>query len=527
MKDTIRAAQMFPKSRMLLAGRLCVAVLLAAVVAAEDKCPVNACGESSWPNGRPQPQVSARLYGPGLRGDFNLPARYFFLLVVDASGNNFTAATSTNLSVSITGTNSHCSIWTQVLNRRDGLFIVRYKLFRSCPEAQVEVSFNGSPLTEAPVLIKGPLHHDACSCPVSFDKWLLQTKCPVVDPQILKDLAWFEEIDMKKMLREALRRFDRPGSVSFCHYAVVKNQVYRKCYGQHVGFNMFMDQILLSLARKVRLPDIEMLVNLGDWPLEQRSHSGVHIPFFSWCGSKSSTDIVMPTYDITESSLEMMGRVTLDVLSVQGNSGPAWKEKRPCGFWRGRDSCPERLDLVALSRRHPDLLNASLTNFFFFRDKMDIYGPQTSHVSFFDFFEYKYQINVDGTVAAYRLPYLLAGSGLVLKQESEYYEHFYSRLSPMVHYVPFQHNLTDLIEKLTWARGHDDIAQGIVKEAQQFALDHLLPHHVFCYHAQLFHEYSLKLKRRVQVSEGMEHVAQPHDKHPCDCGDQQRTHNEL
>uniref|UniRef100_A0A224Z0F2 KDEL motif-containing protein 1 n=1 Tax=Rhipicephalus zambeziensis TaxID=60191 RepID=A0A224Z0F2_9ACAR len=271
---------MFPKSRMLLAGRLCVAVLLAAVVAAEEKCPVNACGESSWPNGRPQPQVSARLYGPGLRGDFNLPARYFFVHVLDASGNNFTAASSTNLSVSITGTSSHCSIWTQVLNRRDGLFIVRYKLFRSCPEAQVEVSFNGSPLTEAPVLIKGPLHHDACSCPVSFDKWLLQTKCPPVDPQILKDLAWFEEIDMKKMLREALRRFDRPGSVSFCHYAVIKNKVYRKCYGQHVGFNMFMDQILLSLARKVRLPDVEMLVNLGDWPLEQRSHTGVHIPFF-------------------------------------------------------------------------------------------------------------------------------------------------------------------------------------------------------------------------------------------------------
>ena len=28
-------------------------------------------------------------------------------------------------------------------------------------------------------------------------------------------------------------------------------QVYRKCYGQHVGFSMFMENILLSLARKV------------------------------------------------------------------------------------------------------------------------------------------------------------------------------------------------------------------------------------------------------------------------------------
>ncbi|KAH6945370.1 hypothetical protein HPB50_008123 [Hyalomma asiaticum] len=64
-------------------------MLLAAVAVAEDNCPVNACGERSWTNGRPQPQVSARLYGPGLQGDFNLPARYFFVHVVDASGNNF------------------------------------------------------------------------------------------------------------------------------------------------------------------------------------------------------------------------------------------------------------------------------------------------------------------------------------------------------------------------------------------------------------------------------------------------------
>lgn len=211
---------------MQLAGRFCgVVMLLAAVAAAEDSCPVNACGERSWPNGRPQPQVSARLYGPGLEGDFNLPARYFFVHVVDASGNNFTVASLMNLSVAITGTSGHCSIWTQLLNRGDGLFIVRYKLFKSCPEAQVEVSFNGSPLMESPVLIKGPLHHDACSCPVPFDKWLLQTKCPTVDPQILKDLEQFREIDMKELLREALRRFDRPGSVSFCHYAIIKNKL--------------------------------------------------------------------------------------------------------------------------------------------------------------------------------------------------------------------------------------------------------------------------------------------------------------
>lgn len=503
----------------------CVAFALRVVAAATEQCPIAACGERA-----PSPTSrghSVRIYGPGLRGNFRLPARYFFVQVVDADGSNFTTSAPGNLSVNILGTRSHCSIWTQVLSRGDGLFFIRYKIFRTCPEAKIEIAYQGSPLPESPIFLRGLLHHDTCNCPVPYDEWLDHLECPTVDPQILVDLARFDKVDIQEVLQDALQRFDRPGSVSFCHYAVVKNQVYRKCYGQHVGFNMFMDQILLSLARKVTLPDVEMLVNLGDWPLERKDYWGKPVPFFSWCGSNSTWDIVMPTYDLTESSLEMMGRVTLDVLSVQGHGGPAWKDKEPTGFWRGRDSRQERLDLVALSRRYPDQLNASLTNFFFFRDKMAEYGPQASHISFFDFFKHKYQINVDGTVAAYRLPYLLAGSSLVLKQDSEYYEHFYPRLVAMEHFVPFQRDLNDLMQKLSWARKNDERVQRIVRSAQQFVLDHLLPHHILCYYAQLLQEYSHRLTRKVSVRQAMEHIPQPRNESPCTCTQIQASHDEL
>jgi hypothetical protein len=70
---------------------------------------------------------------------------------------------------------------------------------------------------------------------------------------------------------------------------------------------MFLDAILLSLARKVYLPDMEMLFNLGDWPLVGIGQKP-YIPVFSWCGSNDTIDIVMPTYDITEATLECMGR---------------------------------------------------------------------------------------------------------------------------------------------------------------------------------------------------------------------------
>lgn len=104
----------------------------------------------------------------------------------------------------------------------------------------------------------------------------------------------------------------------------------------------------------------------------------------------------------------------------------------------------------------------------------------------FFLFQYKYQINIDGTVAAYRFPYLLAGGGLVLKQDSPYYEHFYHQLKPWEHYVPVKRDLSDLKDRVLWAQEHDDEAYKIAQNARKFANENLLPHHIVCYHAVLF-----------------------------------------
>lgn len=67
------------------------------------------------------------------------------------------------------------------------------------------------------------------------------------------------------------------------------------------------------LCEQVRLPDVEFFVNLGDWPLEKRRTTEKLHPIFSWCGSNDTRDIVMPTYDLTESILETMGRYGVHV----------------------------------------------------------------------------------------------------------------------------------------------------------------------------------------------------------------------
>ncbi|CAL1684442.1 unnamed protein product [Lasius platythorax] len=459
------------------------------------------------------------VWGPGLRpAEITMRARYFFLQLVDFDGRNLTESPGEDIVIGqIYGhsfNNAPCRIWTQIFDCKDGSFIVRYKVFNTCSNINIKVKIKGKELSLPHSEIKGPVYEEECYCPnPSIINWLHHYQCRQNYTQIYRDLSLFLNIDFGKIRQSIIKRYDRPTSVSICHYVLKSNKIYRQCYGQYVGFKIFMDTILLSLARKVVLPDIEFFVNLGDWPLVPDTDP--IYPIFSWCGSDSTKDIVMPTYDITESSLEAMGRVMLDTLSVQGNTGLSWENKTEQLFWRGRDSRRERLDLIDISRKHPELFNVSITNFFFFRDEMDKYGPVQNHVSFFNFFKYKYQLNIDGTVAAYRFPYLLAGDSLVFKQESNYYEFFYKDLTPGLHYVPVKSDLSDLVDKIMWAKEHDEDGLKIVKSARQFARDNLLPRDILCYYTVLFHEWSKRLKSKVEILNNMEEVPQP--SHSCQC----------
>ena len=72
--------------------------------------------------------------------------------------------------------------------------------------------------------------------------------------------------------------------------------------------------MLLSLLRKVELPDVEFIFNLGDWPLEDNFENP--LPIFGWCGSTEQTDIPLPTWDQTKNSRHALFReLVLSILS--------------------------------------------------------------------------------------------------------------------------------------------------------------------------------------------------------------------
>lgn len=80
---------------------------------------------------------------------------------------------------------------------------------------------------------------------------------------------------------------------------------------------------------------------------------------------------------------------------MQANTGPKWENKTEIAFWRGRDSRRERLKLVEMSRKHPDLIDARLTFMFFFPQNETKYGELSQQVSFYDFFKVNSQQFVD------------------------------------------------------------------------------------------------------------------------------------
>lgn len=289
---------------------------------------------------------------------------------------------------------------------------------------------------------------------------------------------------------------------------------------------MFFDEFLKSLARKTLLPNTQFLVNLGDWPLASRQGSLLPIPFFSWCGSTETYDIVIPTYEMTESVLQAQARVSVDVLGVMGQQKTRFDDKIPKAFFRGRDSNRIRLLLVLYSKRTPEVVDAAITNFFFFREPQELqqYGPTVKHMSLYDFFVYKYLVSIDGTVAAYRLPNLLSGSSIVLKQRSKYYEHFYHLLEPDKHFIELRADLTDFYDtmnRLTNSSAADHIPSSsqleIVKHANQLIVDHVMATNIYCYYFNLITEYSKLLAGVVEVEDGDEHVSNPSQ--TCDCGD--------
>uniref|UniRef100_A0A1I7Y2A0 CAP10 domain-containing protein n=1 Tax=Steinernema glaseri TaxID=37863 RepID=A0A1I7Y2A0_9BILA len=441
----------------------------------------------------------------------NLPVRYLHIQLTDGSGGNITESRGPLIATVRGEPSGECRFWKEVVDRFDGSYILRIRLLCVCDRLDIEVTDQeGNMLCHSPDVAGNGGERaqlpENCHCPTdTLEDWFESNNCSQFSyTQLEKDLEQWKEIDFPQVIQGVEESWGHPSrrlSASLCHYRILGNEIYRKCYGEYVGFRMFTDELLQSLSRKMTLPNTEFIMNLGDWPLQSLSPEGV--PVVSWCGSTDSMDIVWPTYELTQAVLGALQSVTLDIHTVRGKKGTKWSEKKSTAVFRGRDSNELRLAVAKLVERRPDLVSGGITRYFFF-DKSK--NPSTvNHTKFHEFFKHKYVISIDGTVAAYRFPLLLSGDSVILKSDSRYYEHFYADLKPHIHYVPFK-SVQDLEGIIQDLEANPDKAKKIISNANQFVQDHLQPLNIFCYHAKFFREYSKRITSSFVPVDGMEKV---------------------
>ncbi|XP_075247888.1 protein O-glucosyltransferase 3-like isoform X2 [Convolutriloba macropyga] len=454
----------------------------------------------------------------GLDDNCRLPVRFVEFAAVDNVTRerlNSTVGTVSFKLAPIDSSNGRPRYRPETLDMKDGSYIIRWRLVVSFQhQLRLTVVLNEEEAFSH-TYPDGMLAEE-CNCPFEDPNlWTNAIACPAASKfnQIHLDFHTFPSIPLERLAFEIPDRFNK--SHAMIHYTIISNQLYRRQYGKHGDFKKFSDDILLSLLRKVKLPDTEFVINLGDWPGEKRQHHQSPIPILTWGGSMDTRDISLPTWDITKKTYSALQQESMDVQTMAAAQLTLWKDKIEKAFFRGRDSRKERLELVRLSKRHPNIIDAGLTNYFFFRKGEEEELGKAERVSMLKFHDYKYQISIDGTVAAYRLPFLLAGNSVVLKHDSDYYEHFYSQLEPWRHYIPYNRNLSDLVGKLEWAKKNDVTVEQIAKNGREFVLKNLSPNLIYCYYYRVLETYTSRQYGTPQMHDRMEQVTQP--EHSCDC----------
>lgn len=200
-----------------------------------------------------------------------------------------------------------------------------------------------------------------------------------------------------------------------------------------------------------------------------------------------------------------------------------WDQKRAIAVWRGGlsdtgeptdgrfvssfDKTP-RFALVKIGFEHPDLVDAGFTGLDckemeVLMKQLALWKPPLSKQ---DHLQAKYLPVLDGHMCTYPgYQWRLLSNSVCLKQESDQVQWFYKALKPYAHYIPIRNDMSDLLEKINWAKGHEKEVIQMVQNAREFASQNLLLedlyfylHFAFCEYAKLQNIDFQKLKKETR-----------------------------
>lgn len=271
--------------------------------------------------------------------------------------------------------------------------------------------------------------------------------------------------------------------------------------------------MLEELCESREVPDIEFFINRRDFPILTRdgtepynniwgtenlpliSHAyDQYVPILSMSNTDRYADMLIPTWEDWARVQSYEGKwFPRTCREYNENFDIPWAEKQPTAVFRGGttgcgvtiDTNP-RLKISYLSSvTAPDengvpYLNAGITNWNLRPRKIQnerylktieinkLPFGLISRLSPKEQSRYKYIVNVDGHVTAFRLSIELSMGSVILLVNSPWKIWYSDLLVPFKHYVPVKEDLSDLIDQIKWCREHDAECEQIAKNALDF-----------------------------------------------------------
>ncbi|XP_077370474.1 protein O-glucosyltransferase 1 [Festucalex cinctus] len=297
------------------------------------------------------------------------------------------------------------------------------------------------------------------------------------------------------------------------HYQIIGHKLYREHNCMFPARCSGVEHFILELIDK--LPDLEMVVNVRDYP-QVPNWVQPTVPVFSFSKTSDYQDIMYPAWTFWEGGPAVwpiyptgLGRWDLMRHDLKQSAAQwPWQKKESKGFFRGSRTSPERDPLILLSREMPELVDAEYTKNQAWKSDKDTLGrPPAKEIPLVDHCKYKYLFNFRGVAASFRFKHLFLCGSLVFHVGDEWQEFFYPQLKPWVHYIPVKQDLSDVRELLQFVKDNDSMAQEIAIRGMEFILEHLQMQDVSCYWERLLTEFSRLLtyqpKRRNNYSQIM------------------------
>jgi len=289
-----------------------------------------------------------------------------------------------------------------------------------------------------------------------------------------------------------------------------------------------LKDLLLTLCETREVPDIELFFNRRDFPLIKTddtepyehifdekliSHKyDKYCPILSMVTTDTNADIPFPTMeDWARVRYQSDKKLFAPDFKTYVDFNTEWKSKKPTAVFRGASTgcgvtveTNPRLKIADLSMNYPKfnnkipLLDAGITKWncrprkISSEETLQVIVPEKMPFKLVQSLtpeqqsQYKYIVNVDGHVSAFRLSYELSMGSVVLLQDSRYRVWFRKYLLPNVHYVPIKEDLSDLYEKIQWCIDHDEECETIAKQAKLFYDTYLTKKGVLDYVQLLF-----------------------------------------